>query len=295
MAVHSSWKGYLKVSLVSIPLKAYTASNSRTPAISLNQLHKSCKSRIRYKKFCPIHGEVSADEIVSGYEYAKDRYAIIEPEELRQLHPGGDKSLTIDAFIDEDAVDSIYMAGQTYYLVPDGPVGQKPYSLLRRSLVAEKRQGIGTVVIASRERLVRIRPVGRLLAMETLIYASDIKQPEAFEDEIADAEPSPQELKLSKALVEAMTKRKLDLADYADQHTVNLTKLVEAKVEGKELVTPPAGREPQIINLMDALKESVRRVKAPSKTVSSVARVKRARLAAKPRTKKEPQRRRKSG
>lgn len=130
------WKGYLRLSLVTVPLRAYTASSSGSgPAISFNQLHKDRGSRIQYWKFCPVHGQVSEEEIVKGYQYAKGQYAVIEPEEIDALRTESDKSISVDTFVPADAIDPVYLSGTGYYLVPDGPVGQRPYALIRDALI----------------------------------------------------------------------------------------------------------------------------------------------------------------
>jgi len=274
MAIRSTWKGYLKVSLVSVPLRAYTAaSGSDGRAIALNQLHAPCKSRIQYKKTCPIHGEVTQDEIVSGYEYAKGQYAVIDPDEIDKLRSESDKSINIDSFVKAGEVDPLYYSGQTYYLLPDGPIGQKPYALIQQSMLDDELHGVGTVVLSNRERLVLLRPIENLIAMTVLQHESQVKKPDLFRDEVVDiGQPSKQELKLTKQLLEALIQPDFDLAAYKDTYVEKLSELIEAKVEGKELVSPQATREPQIINLMDALKESVKRAKpgsgrtAPAKT-----------------------------
>src|ERR1022692_3197516 len=130
MAARSSWKGFLKLSLVSVPVKAYTATASEGGGVKLNQLHAGCNSRIKYQKSCPIHGEVSGDQIVSGYEYSKDQYVVIDTAELDKLRTEDSKAITIQEFIHSDALDAMYFSGTTYYLVPDGPVGQRPYAVL---------------------------------------------------------------------------------------------------------------------------------------------------------------------
>ena len=263
MALRSTWKGYLKVSLVSVPLRAYTAaSGSDGRPISLNQLHAPCKSRIQYKKFCPIHGEVTQDEIVSGYEFAKGQYAVIDPDEIDKLRSENDRSINVDSFVKADEIDPLYYSGQSYYLLPDGPIGQKPYALIQQSMADEGLQGVGTVVLSNRERLVLLRPMENLIAMTVLQHDAQVKKPDVFRDELADVgEASKQELKLTKQLLEALVEPNFDLASYKDNYVEKLSELIEAKVEGKELVSPQATREPQIINLMDALKESVKRAK----------------------------------
>lgn len=260
MAARSSWKGYIKLSLVSVPVKAYTSTNSTT-AIHLNQLHATCHRRIRYKKVCPEHGEVDSHEIVSGYEYAKDQYAVIDTGELEKLRTESDKSINIDQFIHQDELDSRYQNGTCYFLLPDGPVGQQAYALIRDVMIESRLQAIAQVVISNKEQLVMLRPIDNLLGMFVLRYAAEVKPTSAFSDEVADIKPSAQELKLTKMLMDGLTEKKFDIARYSDTYMERLAELIQAKVEGKELVSPQPTHEPRVINLMDALKASLEQVK----------------------------------
>jgi len=259
MAARSSWKGYLRLSLVSVPVKAYTATTTGGGEIHLNQIHADCHSRIKYQKTCPQHGEVSNDAIVSGYEFAKGQFVVIDPDELDKLRSESDKAIQIDAFIAPDALDPIYFNGRTYYLVPDGPVGQKPYVLLHEGMKELKRYAVAQVVLHGKEQVVLLRPVGKLIAMTMLDYESQIVKPATFEPEVPDQQLVPAELDLVKTLVQAQTPKHFDFAKYKDVYTEKLTKLIEAKVAGKEIVTPPAQEEAHVINLMEALKQSVAR------------------------------------
>ena len=130
MATRSSWKGCLQLSLVCVPVKAYSTASSGNGDIHLNQLHADCHRRIQYKKTCPLHGEVTNDQIVSGYEYAQDHYVVVDPDELDRLRTEADKAIKIDVFIASKAFDPLYGTGKRYYLAPDGPAGQKAYALL---------------------------------------------------------------------------------------------------------------------------------------------------------------------
>lgn len=268
MPARSSWKGYLKLSLVSVPVKAFTAGGSGGQ-ISLNQLHEECHSRIKYQKVCPIHGEVSADEIVSGYEFSKGQYVVIDPGELEKLRSESDKSIAVDCFVGADEIDPVYHTGKTYYLVPDGPVGQKPYALLHQSMAEANLHAVAQVVISNREQLVRLRPLDHLIAMSVLAYDTQVKKAAGFEDEFTETQSSDQELELTKTLIGALVREDFDIAAYKDKYTERLTQLIESKVEGKELVSPPSEEAPQVINLMDALKASVQQVKPPTKAAAA--------------------------
>ena len=133
MPPRAMFKGFIQLSLVSVPVKGFTA-HATGSEIRLNQLHRECHSRIKYQKTCPTHGEVKNDDIVSGYEYAKDQYVIINPDEIQKMRKQSEKMIDITGFIEADQIEPIYFSGRTYYFVPDGPAGQKPYQLLRDAM-----------------------------------------------------------------------------------------------------------------------------------------------------------------
>jgi DNA end-binding protein Ku len=226
-AARATWKGFLRLSLVSVPVKAFTAS-ATSSEISLNQLHATCHNRIRYKKVCPEHGEVGNDEIVSGYEYAKDQYVVIQPEELDKLRRESDKAINIDGFVESGKVDPMYQNGRTYYVLPDGPVGQKPYSLLVQSMSRNKVHAMVQVVMSGKEQVAMLRPMDGMLVMSMLYHEGQVKSAAGFRDELEQQEISDEELKLTDTLI-----------------------------DGKEVVQAPSPEEPKIINLMEALKRSV--------------------------------------
>jgi DNA end-binding protein Ku len=299
MAARSSWKGYLKISLVSVPVKAYTATSS-TSSIALNQLHAVCNSRIKYQKVCPIHGEVPNEEIVSGYEFAKGQYAVIDTAELALLRVESDKSINVSQFVDEGEVDNRYLTGSCYFLVPDGPVGQKAYALVRDVMKESSLRGIAQIVLFNKEQLVMLRPIENLIGMFVLRHASEVKLPSAFSDEVGETQGTAQELKLAKQLMEGLKQNRFEIEQFPDVYTEKLTALIQSKVEGKELVTPESIEEPQVINLMEALKASIEKVapsgaQAPKKQAPS--RATRARKGAKEATpaKASTPRKRKSG
>jgi DNA end-binding protein Ku len=262
MAARSSWKGFLRLSLVSIPVKAYTATTSGGGEISLNQIHRDCNTRIKYQKVCPIHGELSSDEIVSGYEIAKGQYVVIDPDELDKLRSESDKAIHIDAFVPPGRLDPVYFTGKNYYLVPDGPVAFKPYALLVAGMTDQKAYGVAKVVMHSKDQVVLLRPLGHLLTMSILNFESQVVKPADFEKEVPQQELSTEEVNLVTALIKGVTPKDFDYAQYKDTYTAKLTQLIEAKVQGKEIVTPAPEEQAQVINLMEALKASVSQLKA---------------------------------
>jgi DNA end-binding protein Ku len=258
MAARPSWDGFLKFNLISVPVKAYTATVSGAGKIGFHLIHRDCNSRIRYKKVCPIHGEIPNDEIVTAYEYAKGQYIVVEQDERKRLRVENDKAIAIDTFIAPDAIDPMYFTERNYYLVPDGKVAQKPYAVLLEAMAEDERWAVGQVVFSGQGRVALVRPLGRLLAMTLLSYADQLKKPSAFEDEVPTADVTAEERKLARTLIEAATARKFDLADYSDEYIARLTKLLQARGKGKKVVTAPQAEEPAVINLMDALRQSLK-------------------------------------
>lgn len=265
MAARSVWKGYIRFSLVSIPVKAYTATASGGGKITLNQLHKDCGARIKYQKVCPVHGELKAEDIISGYEFNKDQYVTIDAEELARLRSKSDKTIGIEAFVPRDAVEPRYYSGRMLYLVPDGMIGKKPYAMLHQIMQQEKRVAFSTGVFSNKDQIMVLRPVGKLIAATFLSYQEEVRSPAEFEPEVPDVEIEKKELELARTLVGQLSEDQFDFASYKDTYDAALEKLVEAKVAGKEIVAPPTEEEPQVINLMEALQKSLDAAKAKAK------------------------------
>ncbi|MEE8141790.1 MAG: Ku protein [Planctomycetota bacterium] len=262
MAPRSSWKGFIKLSLVSVPVKGYTATASGGE-IRLNQLHEECHNRIKYQKTCPVHGEVSKDDIVSGFEYSKGQYVVVDPDEVRKLRLQSDKSINVDGFIHFDEIDPLYYSGKTLYLLPDGPIGQKPFALLKQAMEDDDLYAVGKMILGGREQVILLRPLEDLLAVTVLTYKSKIKNPESFNDEIVDSSFAKEELKLTKTLVDASILDDFDFSKYTDNYVAQLNEIIEAKIQGQEIVAVPDPEEPKVINLMEALKKSVAQARGP--------------------------------
>jgi len=265
MAARSVWTGYIRFSLVSIPVKAYTATASGGGKISLNQLHKNCGSRIKYQKVCPTHGELKADEIVSGYEFADDQYVTIDTEELAKLRSKSDKTIGIEAFIPQDAVEPRYYSGRMLYLVPDGPIGKKPYAMLHQIMCKEKKAAFSTGVFSNKEQIILLRPVGKLLAATFLAYQDEVRSPAEFESEVGDVAVEKKELDLAHMLVNQLSDEKFNFGAYKDKYDVELEKLIQAKVAGEEVISAPTEEAPQVINLMEALQKSLDAAKSKAR------------------------------
>jgi DNA end-binding protein Ku len=267
-----TFSGYLRLNLVSVPIDAYTAAQPEGGKLRFHQLHAPCHSRIRYSKVCPIHGEVSNDEIVSGYEFAKDQYVVLDKAETQQARATGERTIELEKFIAPAEFDPIWFNGSDYYLLPAGTPGQKPYALLYRAMIDEERQALGRATLWGRDYLVLVRPYERLLLMSILKFASQLRMPKEFQDQAPEMKLSADELKLGRMLIEA-TSAEADLASYRDTYTDRLKELVDAKLEGREVVETHEEESPSVINLMDALRQSVERAHGkPAKKIARHAR-----------------------
>ncbi len=256
MAPRATFKGFLRLSLVSVPVKAFTATQTGGE-IRLNQLHKECNNRIQYQKVCPMHGPVQTSEIVSGYEYAKDQYVKIDPAEVQKLRKQSDKTVNIEGFVSPDEVEPRFYSGRTYYFLPDGSPGQKPYQLLYQAMVDDELFAIGKAVLSGREHVVVIRPIDGVLGMNLLTYASKVKPVHEFSSEIEETEVTEAEVNLTKTLIQASLLNNFDIEAYKDEYSEQLNQIIEAKIAGEEVVAVPDQEEPKVINLMEALKASV--------------------------------------
>src|SRR5690606_23063407 len=173
----------------------------------LNQLHgnlpsgEECGARIRYMKYCPTHGEVPGNEIVSGYQVAKDQYVVIDPSEVDKLRPANERAIGIQAFLDKETIEPRYVNGKTYYLVPDGVAGKRPYALLLRLMNEEKKIAFAQGVFQNREQIMMLRPRDRLLVANFLSYDSEMKNPAEFEAEVPEVEVPQQELDIARTLI----------------------------------------------------------------------------------------------
>lgn len=263
MAVPSrtSWKGFLKLSLVSVPVKAFTVNDS-SAEVRLNQLHKDCNSRVKYQKICPEHGELKSDNIVSGYEHQKDQYVVVEPDDIDKLRTKSDRAVGIDGFIPLDAIDNRYYAGKAHYLMPDGIAGERPYQLLREGMEKNGVCAIAQVVMSGREQLVVVRVVDRMLVMFGLHYPNKVRKIDDYQNEIEEIEFKDEEVALTDTLIGASKIAEFNFDSYTDTYVSKLKKLIEMKIAGQEIVQAPDHEEPKILNLMDALKKSVAEAQA---------------------------------
>jgi DNA end-binding protein Ku len=218
---------------------------------------------------------VASDEIVTGYEYAKGKYVVVDRDDLERARTPEEKAVSIEHFVKPDAIDPLWLDGRSFALAPDGPIGQKPYALLLSAMQQEGRYGVGQVAFSGREELVLLRPQDKLLTMSMLRFASQLKASDSFAAEVPEVAIGAQELRLARTLVREIATDKFDWSKYHDDYTEKLTEIIEAKVAGREVVAPPAESDSPVINLMDALKKSVANARHKSPRPTKAASLKR--------------------
>ena len=271
------WKGHLTFGLVSFPVKLYSAA--RSESISFNQLHKSDGSRVRQVLYCAAEDKpIPRTEIVKGYEYEKDRYVVIEDEEIKKVAPQTAKVMEIQEFVKADAVDPIYLE-TSYYMAPD-EAGEKPYALLFDALKKSGYMGIAKVTMHNREHVVILRPGANGVLMHTMYFSHEIRKVDEFRTDLSLVKEK--ELALAQSLVEALA-AEFEPDKYKDSYRENLLQMIESKKEGKEIVATPEPHQEKVVDILEALKASLAVAKKPAasaKAVTSIAEAKTAKRKA---------------
>jgi DNA end-binding protein Ku len=266
MAARSIGSLTVSFGLVAIPVKLYTATQSAN-AISFNLLHKTCGSRLKQQYLCQKEGVVvERDEMVKGYEFAKDQYVRFTPEEIKALEEVGTHSVDISEFVPIESIDPVYY-DKTYYLAPDKGAA-KPYALLTEALKQTGRCGVGHWAARGKGYIVILRPIGDVLAMQQLHYAADVRR--ASEVDVPKPEVKSAELKLAQQLIDQHAAEKFDADAYKDEVRARIEAAVEKKVAGQEISvseTAPAG-DGKVIDLMDALRASLQKTESARAQVS---------------------------
>lgn len=263
-AHHAGWKGQLRCGLVSFAVQAFNAAAPERGEFHFHQLHDICHSRIHYQKVCPIHGEVSLDEIVSGFEYQPGKYVEIEPEELASLRSEAERTLTIHEFISPDQLDPMYYDGRMYYLLPEGEAAGEGYAVLQAAMKRQQTDGIGQALFSGRRQLVRVRAVDRMLMMALLHYHAELKTPEEWDSELPQGRPAKNSVDLAVQLIQSFTAKDFDFGAYEDDYRQRVKELIDARREGREPATPEQESLPSTVNLMDALRKSLERGRRPA-------------------------------
>lgn len=251
------WKGYLRLSLVSIGIELYAATVS-AEATALHQIHKPSGKRIRYEKVVPGLGPAEASDIVKGFEIGDDSYVILEPEELDEIKLESKQSIELVQFVDSSEIDLRYFE-RPYYVVPDGDVSTEGLLVIREALRSAGKSGLGKLTMRGREYLIAVVPFGKGLLLETLRYANELRAAAEFFDDIPEQKIDKEMVALATELIRRKTKS-FDPTVFHDSYATALEQLVERKRAGHAIVTSgeeekrPPGK---VINLIEALKKSV--------------------------------------
>lgn len=267
MAPRASWKGYLKLSLVSCPVRLYPATSS-AERISFNQLHKKTHNRINMKPVDPELGLVERSDLVKGYEYEPKKYIIMEDSDLEAIRIESTHTMNIEAFVDESAVDVIYQDAP-YYLAPDGAMAEETFIVLREAMRRSGKLAIARVVLSSRERVVTIgaRETGMFVC--TLRNPSEVRGTAEYFGNIPVGEPDQEMLELAQALIQQKLTT-FDPKKYEDRYEVALMEVIKQKLKGHKPIIAAAPERGNVINLMDALKASLGQTKPPAKSKTKV-------------------------
>src|SRR5213595_899292 len=257
MAARATWKGYLKVSLVTFPVKVFPATES-SGTIAFNQLHGECQTRIQQKRWCShCNREVPNSEIVKGYEFEKGRYVVLSEDDFDKVRPESTRVIDLVQFADESSIDPMYI-DSTYYLAPDGGVASDAFAVMREGM--KGKVGVGKLALYGREYLVAVRPHDKGIVMHTLHHAAEIRGMDQVEElNSVPATVKPEEIKLAKQVI-ATFEAPHDLKEYKDEYQEGLKEIIDAKVAGREIVASEVEEPPKVVNLMEALRRSLDRV-----------------------------------
>jgi DNA end-binding protein Ku len=268
MAARATWKGFLKVSLVNIPVKVFPATES-SGTISFNQLHGECQTRIRQKRWCEhCNREVPNSEIVKGYEFEKGRYVVLSDEDFDKVRPESTRVIDLVQFADDSSIDPMYV-DRAYYLAPDGGIASDAFAVMREGM--KGKVGVGKLALYGREYLVAVKPHENGLVMYTLHHAAEIRGIDAVEElGSVPTKVKPEEVKLARQVISTFD-APLNLSDYKDEYREGLQKIIDAKIAGEEIVAPHQEAPQKVVNLMDALKQSLDAVSAGKKKTAKVA------------------------
>ncbi|TMG01855.1 MAG: Ku protein [Chloroflexi bacterium] len=254
----SIWNGVISFGMVSIPVKLYTATQSKD--ISFHLLHKECNTRLQQLRWCPTHERaVEWSEVVRGYEYARDEHVILTEEDFEKLPLPSKQTVELSAFVKADEIDPVYYE-KSYYLEPDAK-GIKPFALLMTALREKGLTGIAKIAVRNKEQLCALRPMDGTLILETLFYPDEIR---VEKTELPDVTISDKELEMAYTLIDLLSEE-FEPEKYKDEYRDALMKLIEAKLEGEELPEVAASGPAKVTDIMSALRASVEAAKKRKK------------------------------
>jgi DNA end-binding protein Ku len=263
MAPRSTWKGHLKLSLVSCPVRVYNAV-SGSEKVAFNLLHKDTHNRIQMKPHDPELGAVERGDLVKGYQYEKDQYVIFTEEDFDKVQIESSNAIVIEKFVDAEDVDPIYFESP-YYVAPDGAVAEETFRVVQQAMREEGKVALSRVVLSNRERLIALMCRDKGFLMMTLRSANEVRDAKDYFSDIKDEKADPEMLELAKRLIEQKS-GEFDPSTFRDRYQDAVIDMVKAKVKGQEPVLAKAPERGKVINLMDALRRSLGEEKPPARS-----------------------------
>ena len=262
MAVRANWKGYLKLSLVSCAVALYPAT-STSSRVRFNTINRATGNRVKQQYVDPATGEtVEPEDRVKGYEVGRNAYVLVEDEELDAIRIASTHTIDIESFVPVEQVDKRYLEAP-YYLAPDDRVAQEAFAVIRDAMREKGKAGVARVVIARRERMVLLEPLGRGIMATVLRYPYEVRREEAYFEDIPDLD-FPQEMRdLAGHIVETKSAG-FDPSRFEDRYETAVTELVKSKETGRPVVAPEAPRPSNVVNLMEALRQSIASEEPPA-------------------------------
>jgi DNA end-binding protein Ku len=260
MPARPSWRGQIRLALVSIPVEIFPATKAGK-SIAFHQVHEPSGQRVRYEKVVPGIGPVDRDEILKGYEVDKGEYVLLDPEEIEKVKLESRKTLELTQFVDLSDIDPIYF-DKPYYVVPADDLAEEAFVVLRDALRRTRKVGIGQLAMRGQEYVVSLKACGRGMVLETLRYADEVNRASSYFREIGDTKPDPDLLDMAEALI-AKKAGEFDAGEFENRYIDALRKLIDEKIKkkGKRIIQDRSSDEPprgsNVVDLMAALKKSI--------------------------------------
>ena len=252
------WTGHIRLSLVSLPVKLYAATQSRT-RLTFHQVHEPSRKRIRYEKVVPGIGPVDKDEILRGYEYDKGKYVLLSDKDIDEIKLEAKKTVELVQFVDRCDIDPIYY-DRPYYVVPEGELAEDAFRVVRDALRRTGKVGLGQIVMRGREYIAALAPCGKGMLLETLRFDEELRQSEAYFDDISDAKSDKSLVELAEELIQRQA-GPFSPEAFSDSYSNALEELVQAKLKGRKAISieeeAPEPQGGEVVDLMEALKKSL--------------------------------------
>ena len=260
MAARPSWRGIIKLALVSIPVEIYPATKAGK-SIAFHQVHEPSGQRVRYEKVVPGIGPVDRDDILKGYEVDKGEYVLLDPEEIEKVKLESRKTLDLTQFVDLVDIDPIYY-DKPYFVAPADDLAEEAFVVLREALKRTGKVGIGQLAMRGQEYVVSLKPCGRGMVLETLRYADEVHKASSYFRDIGDSKPEPDLLEMAEALIEKKSGA-FDASEFHNRYVDALRGLIDEKIrkKGKRVIQDRSPeklpRGSNVVDLMAALKKSI--------------------------------------